>query len=566
MRVIFRFIVVSFFLLGMVHSINAYALSIKDVQLYQQIFTAHKKGNYQTAKKLVTSLSNKLLMGYVLYDKYMSAKYRTTRQEIETWLQKYKDLPIASDIYALGQKKKIRLKVSKPKDVLYGGKSKACSYIRRDEAVDALLNKTFSYVPTAHRKKAQNTFSQLYRLIQNENFKEVDRLIDSDFFQETFTQTDIDSARTALAFSLFLKGDDDASLEQARKAIKTSGEQLPLAYWTAGLVSWRLEEYDDAASYFSVAATHDLNYPILRGSAAFWAARSYLKLGRYEQVGDYLELAAQQSRTFYGMLALRMLGESLAYVWDQLSESQDKVAVNFSHPALNRFYALKQIGKKEWANKELTKLYLESDKDNRKVLLSVSAHNGFQKDLMQLAGTFPEEDERFPIPNWQPQGRWKVDKALVFSFVRQESCFNKRAKSVVGASGLMQIMPQTGRAIARLLGMPWNANKMYNEAYNLALGQNYLLHLMEMPAINYNLIFTAVAYNAGPGNLIKWKKQMHYQDDPLLFIESIPSRETRSFVERIMVNYWVYRSLMNDSLNSLDEVIYGKWPLYRKNG
>ena len=171
--------------------------------------------------------------------------------------------------------------------------------------------------------------------------------------------------------------------------------------------------------------------------------------------------------------------------------------------------------------------------------------------------------ERFPMPNWEPLNKWKVRKELVFAFVRQESCFNKRAQSSVGARGLMQIMPQTGKIIAQQSGMKFNLLKMENESYNLALGQNYLLYLMELPSIQYNLIYTAVAYNAGPGNLIKWKKQMNYQDDPLLFIESIPSKETRGFVERIMVNYWIYNSLTKSSLDSLNAVIHGKWPIYQ---
>lgn len=567
MRVIFFFILGCVFIFSRAaYAVDSRILSAKDIQTYQQIFNAHKKGNYQTSKNLSRSLSNKLLMGYILYDRYLSTKYKTNRSEIESWLKKYHKLPVATDIYVLGQKKKVKLKGLKPKDTLYGGKSKACSYVRRDEAIDALSNKNFPYVAEMHKKEAQRHYYQLYQFIQKGKTKEAAHLIDSDFFQKIFNQKDVDFARTALAFSFFLQGKDDEALKQAKKAIKTSGEEIPLAYWTAGLCSWRLEDYEEAGDYFASAATHPLNYPILRGSAAFWAARSYLKLGMYEQVGDYLELAAQQPRTFYGMLALRMLGESLDHVWDQPSMPQDDVSVRFSHPALNRFYALKQIGKKEWASKELAKLYLEASKEDRALLMSVSARHGFQKDLIRLAGTFEGADERFPAPNWHPQDGWKVDKALVFSFVRQESCFNKRAKSSVGARGLMQIMPQTGRSIARLAGLQWSANKMDNEAYNLTLGQNYLLHLMKLPAVNYNLLFTAVAYNAGPGNLIKWKKQMHYQDDPLLFIESIPSRETRSFVERIMVNYWVYRSLMGDSLNSLDHIISGKWPVYRKNG
>ena len=77
-------------------------------------------------------------------------------------------------------------------------------------------------------------------------------------------------------------------------------------------------------------------------------------------------------------------------------------------------------------------------------------------------------------------------------------------------------------------------------------------------------MFLAVAYNAGPGNLNKWKNRMKYQDDPLLFLEVIPSKETRGFVERILVNYWVYRNLMESSLNTLDETVQGRWPIYER--
>ena len=104
---------------------------------------------------------------------------------------------------------------------------------------------------------------------------------------------------------------------------------------------------------------------------------------------------------------------------------------------------------------------------------------------------------------------------------------------------------------------------MKEPAYNLSLGQNNLLELLGNTEVNNNLIFTAVAYNAGPGNLARWKKRMKYQNDPLMFIETIPSKETRSFVERIMVNYWVYRVLMGQPVGSLDDVTAGKWPIYK---
>ena len=194
----------------------------------------------------------------------------------------------------------------------------------------------------------------------------------------------------------------------------------------------------------------------------------------------------------------------------------------------------------------------------------ISSQKGFDNELLAVSGEISgQRDMRYPAPQWVPTDGWKADKALVFSFVKQESCFNARAESAVGALGLMQIMPDTGRELAQKMDYPWSLKRLKEPEYNLSLGQNYLLNLLDNAEVNYNLIFLAVAYNAGPGNLAKWKKRMNYQNDPLLFIESIPSKETRSFVERILVNYWVYRSLMGQSMQSLDDVAGGLWPIYR---
>ena len=153
---------------------------------------------------------------------------------------------------------------------------------------------------------------------------------------------------------------------------------------------------------------------------------------------------------------------------------------------------------------------------------------------------------------------WKMLAAIAYV----ESKFDTTAKSHVGAMGLMQIMPDTGRELARVLQYPFRRQLLKDPEYNLALGQNYLLKLLNMPAVGENLMYLATAYNAGPGNLIKWKKQVQ-TTDPLLFLETIPSRETRSFVERIIVNYWIYRTLMNQPLQSLDAVATGDWPRYQ---
>lgn len=540
----------------------ATVLSQKDVKIYKQIFNAHQKGQYKKAKSLEQNLSNKLLSGYVLFDKYFSPRYKTSSHEINNFLKKYKHLPIASDLYALGKKKNFKIQTSKPKDPVYGGSANACSFVKREEPINLITRQNFSYLSGNKRKTALKISKDLKSLIMKRRLTKALELLNKKETQNLFKQKDIDIVLSAIGFSFFLEGDDDKALDLSEQAISGSGDELPLAYWTAGLSSWRQKNYKDAANYFESAALHDNGYPLLKSSASFWAARSHLKEGNFDKIGDFLEFAAEQPRTFYGLLALYMMGDNLENILDEETHPLTKSPPKFHHPALNRFYALRQVGKKHFADKELTALYLSLSDKKKEALVTLARQKDFYQDLAQLAGVSEGTKERYPLPEWKPLTNWKVKKELVFAFVRQESCFNKHARSSVGARGLMQIMPQTGRIIAKMSKMKFSLHKMENESYNLTLGQNYLDYLMGLPAIEGNLIFTAVAYNAGPGNLIKWKSRMDYQNDPLLFIESIPAKETRGFVERIMVNYWIYNSITNSSLESLDAIVHGKWPIY----
>src|SRR5690606_25207574 len=72
----------------------------------------------------------------------------------------------------------------------------------------------------------------------------------------------------------------------------------------------------------------------------------------------------------------------------------------------------------------------------------------------------------------------------------------------------------------------------------------------------------AIAYNAGIGNLRKWEKSVRFDEDPLLFIESIPMRETRIYVERVLANFWIYRERLSQPTPALDAVVAGEWPIY----
>jgi len=97
----------------------------------------------------------------------------------------------------------------------------------------------------------------------------------------------------------------------------------------------------------------------------------------------------------------------------------------------------------------------------------------------------------------------------------------------------------------------------------MALGQDYVKHLLANDLVEGNLIFMLTAYNAGPGRLQEWKKSIEYKNDPLLFIESIPYPETRNYVMQVMTNYWIYSELTGSTTKSAKAILSGSWPSYQ---
>jgi len=105
-------------------------------------------------------------------------------------------------------------------------------------------------------------------------------------------------------------------------------------------------------------------------------------------------------------------------------------------------------------------------------------------------------------------------------------------------------------------------HELFDPATNLSLGQKYLRYLLADQAVNGDLLRMAVAWNGGPGNLARWSQRSDHLGDPLFFIEAIPSRETRQFVERVLANLWIYRDRLGQPTPSLDALAAGDRPIY----
>jgi soluble lytic murein transglycosylase len=133
-----------------------------------------------------------------------------------------------------------------------------------------------------------------------------------------------------------------------------------------------------------------------------------------------------------------------------------------------------------------------------------------------------------------------LDPALVAGLIRQESSFNPQATSPAGARGLMQLMPDVARSLARSRGIPnLNTERLYDPALNIQLGT---AHLAELFRAKRETVQALAAYNAGESRVARWLKKMG-SGDPELFTERIPFVETRNYVRTVVRNRAFYKTL-----------------------
>ena len=138
--------------------------------------------------------------------------------------------------------------------------------------------------------------------------------------------------------------------------------------------------------------------------------------------------------------------------------------------------------------------------------------------------------------------RWDIDPSLTYAVIRQESMFDPEAVSSAGAIGLMQIMPATGKTIAREIGEPFSIETLYTPEGSIRYGTYYLHKLLK--EFDSNCEITLAGYNGGPPNAKEWLEHGKNKDSDLV-VEGIMFSETRNYVKRVMANYWSYSLLMH---------------------
>jgi soluble lytic murein transglycosylase-like protein len=539
-------------------------LTQRDVDLYRKIFAEQTAGHWKAADKLIPRLQNKILLGHVKAQRLLHpTEYRSSWAELRDWLADYADLPDAKRIYGLAvQRKPASAKAPQEPERGYLGGNGA----------DAVRDVHFYVSPrqrsSAEQAEVRAVIREIRAMIGKGWPTGALRKLESKAVRTLLDPVEFAEQRGQIAKGLFLFGKDAEALRLAAKSAEEAGEEVPSVYWTAGLAAWRLGKVDEAETYFSALAMSENASRTQRSAGAYWAARAALKLRKPADSTRWLARAAQYPLTFYGLLGRRALGVELPFDWSLPEISDRKAKRLLSHEGARRAIALMQVGESSRAEREWRKLFPRLDRSLREPLMTIATRHNMPGLAIRLAGIIRVSTGRvyhaalYPVPSWAPADGFSIDRALIYGIIRQESGFDPRARSGRGACGLMQLMPGTANYMDSDDDLEEH-HELYDPALNLQLGQRYVDHLLRLDRVDGDLFRLLVAYNAGPGNLAKWRRSVDYKDDPLLFIESIPSRETREFIERVLSNVWIYRHRLGQTAPSLDRVAAGDWAIYR---
>jgi soluble lytic murein transglycosylase len=324
-----------------------------------------------------------------------------------------------------------------------------------------------------------------------------------------------------------------------------------------------------------------------RGKAGYWSARDSERSGKIaEACALYEGVNYRYSANWYGYLAQQRLANLKSQ--GQCSGQQNlppgssvpkavanlraiTVAPETSTPRelvrVEKSEDLSAVGLFDWAIDELREAQ-ETAENSPKINLALAKFYRLKGDnvnaLLALAKSYPDYSQMFPeemgreewdifypLTNWNDIKSWArqrdLDHYQVAGLIRQESVFNPRAKSGANAYGLMQLLLPTARIMARKYGSsatPSSGQDLYNPALNIELGTAYMRDQFDKFG---RIEYVAVAYNAGPNRVAPWRASLPIEMDE--FVEAIPFKETRGYVQGVVRNSAQYRRLYDESGN-----------------
>ncbi len=285
----------------------------------------------------------------------------------------------------------------------------------------------------------------------------------------------------------------------------------------------------------------------------YWLGRALKAQGRDSAAEEQFQKIAGQP-SFYGVLAAEELGGRAKLPTQAKPATADEIRQVERQAGIRRALALYRLdlrpeGVKEWS-------WALRGMSDRQLLAAAELAQRNQIIDRSISAADRTKDEhnyklRFPTPyadKIMPHSdRQNLDKAWVYGLMRQESRFVTNAKSGVGAAGLMQVMPATGKWVANKLGVKFQPSDLHDPDTNVMLGTTYMRLVLE--SLDNHPVLASAAYNAGPGRARKWRDVKPLEG--AIYAETIPFSETRDYVKKVMSNAVFYQTLMTGNSPSL---------------
>ena len=289
----------------------------------------------------------------------------------------------------------------------------------------------------------------------------------------------------------------------------------------------------------------------------YWRARAYKAQGQGANATRLL-LALAREPQYYGQLAQEELGPTLRQANVNIKPGSDEVEAAQKLPGIARALALYELGWRTDAAAEWNFTVQRMSDDRQQLAAAEVARRIGWYDRAIYAAELTRDHHDFELRFIAPyrelasaaaraQG---IDEAWVYGLMRQESRFVNVARSGVGASGLMQIMPATARWIARKLGLGQaDAANMGDPETNIRFGTFYLSHLLKQ--LDNSSVLATAGYNAGPGRAQRWRADTALEG--AVYVETIPFLETRDYVRKVLSNAMYYAARFNQTSPLLRE-------------
>lgn len=362
-------------------------------------------------------------------------------------------------------------------------------------------------------------------------------------------------------------GQPRVAYEIAAKHGLVSGDSYIEAEFLAGWIALRfLQEPQTALNHFlALRAAATSSKSIALGE--YWLGRTALALGDRASAIVHFHGAAKYPQYFYGQLGRQSLDARPAHLEVTRTPLPTEADIQsfLARDAVRAIGVARASGLDGATPQFMLALSRKLTNPAEVVLLvELAKSTGDPQIALRLAKIafnrdLPVGDYALPIgvmPEFRSLLTDRVDPALVHALSRQESEFNAAAKSPVGASGLMQLMPSTAKAVAKAYNVKFDSTRLTNAAYNTQLGEAHLRDLIDSYGGSYFL--SLAAYNAGGGRVAEWIKAFgdprDPQVDPVDWIERIPFTETRQYVIKIMETLQLYRSRLSGPKQALQLV------------